>query len=157
MKIAGRKNDGAWYRTNKVIKTLSVEEATDLATKIEDLPSMPNFLEAVQAIAGQAGISTTHPSYPASTGTLAQTYSTAGVPRQVWFGNWSYDTYEKTGTAPDFVYTKTHWEIAQSFGEEIRKAMKEFLFARRALKDIANVEDRDAGNPGGIANATEGD
>jgi len=156
MKIAGRKNDGAWFRTNKVIQGLNASEQVSLATQIELMDSMGSYLEAIQELAGQAGISSGHPSYPASAEVLAGTYSSIGIPRQSWYGQWSYDTYEKTGTAPDFKYTKTHWQAAHNFGKEIRELMKDFLFARRALLDLANVQNRDAGNPGGIADAAEG-
>jgi len=156
MKIAGRKNDGAWYRTNKVISTLSSSEASDLKTEMLLMTTMSDYQQAIQELAGTAGISPDNPSYPASADMLADVYSTKGIPRQSWYGNWSYDTYTKSGTAPNFVYTKDHWLIAQSFGEEIRKLMKRFLMGRRALKDLVNTEVRAAGNPGGLADGTEG-
>jgi len=156
MKIAGRKNDGAWYRTNKVIQSLSTSEAADLKSQMQGMSSIGGYAEAIQEIAGTAGISTDNPSYPTDGSDLADTYSKKGIPRQSWYGVWSYDTYTRTGTSPDYIYTKDHWQIAQEFGEEIRKLMKRFLMARRALKDLANTEVRSAGNPGGLADATEG-
>ena len=36
MKIAGRKNDGAWFRTNKAIMALSSTEQAELASYIND-------------------------------------------------------------------------------------------------------------------------
>ncbi len=156
MKIAGRKNDGAWFRTNKVIRQLDTGERADLRTKLLALPSVGSFVGAIQEFAVAAGISTSHPSYPTDAESLMSTYVTNGIPRQVWYGYWSYDTYAKVTVDDVDKYIKNHATVAQDFGEEIREAMKRYLMARRELKDLANTEVRSAGNPGGIADATDG-
>jgi len=157
MKIAGRKNDGAWFRTNKVIQSLSNAERTALQAKFVDMGSMPGWLECLQAFGGAAGYTAGDPEYPSDSIDIAINYSTGGIPRQAWYGRLSYDIYDRTGTAPNYVYTPQWQPQAHEFGKEIRKLMKQFLMARRQAKDLPNVVTRAFGNPGGVANATEGD
>jgi len=156
MKIAGRKNDGAWVRTNKVIKSLNVTQQEALATSIESMTSMGSWFEMVEQFQELGGIDLGDPSYISSASELALQYVTEGIPRQAWYGVLSYDTYTRSGTPGAYEYEPDHQAIAHEFGKELRELMKDFTFSRRQGLDLANKVARDQGNPGGIADATEG-
>lgn len=153
MKIAGRKNDGAWYRANLVIKGLNSTEKDALKTLMAGLTHAGDYLGIVQDFYTAAGL-TDDVNYPDDIDTLMGHYSQFGIPRQVWMGVLSYDIYDRTGSSGDYTYTAQHQADAFVFGKEIRKLMKDFTFARRQAKDLTNVTVAGEGNPGGIADAT---
>lgn len=155
MKVAGRKNDGAWYRANLTIKSLSSSERDALKTKLESMTSISNFLTAIQDLYDDAGLSG-DANRPADVNAVAANYSTTGIPRQAWFGVLSWDTYDVTVIGGTNKYNPTHRSAAFEFGKEIRKLMKTFTFARRQAKDLTNLANRSEGNPGGIADASAG-
>jgi len=156
MKIAGRKNDGAWFRTNKLIKSLTNSEKELLGGMISEMTETGGWLEALQAFASAAGYTMGDPEYPSATNDIGINYSEGGIPRQAWFGRLSYDLYDRTGTSPNFVYTPRFQEQAHLFGKAIRKLMKEYTMSRRQAKDLPNIIPRSGGNPGGIADAAAG-
>lgn len=155
MKVAGRKNDGAWYRANVVIKGLSSGERTALAASISSLDSAANYVGVIQDFYNAAGLSSDE-NYPADVSALGLNYTTNGIPRQAWMGVLSYDRYNREGTSGDYTYTPINQANAFAFGKDIRKLMKQFVFARRQAKDLTNVAARNTGNPGGIADASPG-
>lgn len=154
MKVAGRKNDGAWYRANVMIKALDSGEKEALQTQIEGLVEMDTYLTAVQEFYQAAGLEGVT-FYPNDPETLASGYVQNGIPRQTWMGILSYDTYTRSGTTGDYTYEPNHRQAAAQFGKAIRRLVKQFTFARRQAYDLTNKQT--AGNPGGIANATAGD
>jgi hypothetical protein len=157
MKIAGRKNDGAWFRMNKVIKVLDADERTALGAKIVACPHFPEAYNVLTELANEAGMTSGTSGVPATSDDWLQILVTTGIPRQCWFGVLSYDTYTRAGAPGSYTYTQDHQEDWFAFGKELRKACKEFIFARRQALDLSNVISRQFGNPGGIANAEEGD
>ncbi len=156
MKIAGRKNDGAWFRANKVIQNLTPSQRASFIALLTGMASMAGWYEIINQFQALAGIGSGDDSYIADPDALCTAYATNGIPRQAWYGILSYDTYTKSGTSPDFVYTPDHQHEAFLFGHELRKLVKDFVFARRAALDLGNIGSREAGNPSGIADATEG-
>jgi len=156
MKVSGRKNDGAWYRANKVIQGLDSTEQGDLTALMNGMTSIGGFYEAIEAIASSGGLSLGGSGLATSVGDLADTYATKGIPRQAWFGRLSYDTYTRTGSPGAYEYEAEHQSQVHEFGKEIRKLMKKFVFSRRAAKDLSNKASRSAGNPSGVADATAG-
>lgn len=152
MKLAGRKNDGAWYRANKLIKSLSADEKTALQLKMEDMGSALDYLSAIQAFYEAAGLDGDE-NYPSDVAALATNYTTFGIPRQAWMGVLSYDTYTRSGSEGAYTYAADHQQIAFEFGKELRTLVKKFTFARRQAKDLTNIATRGEGNPGGVADA----
>jgi hypothetical protein len=156
MKIAGRKNDGAWFRTNKLIKTLNSSQQDDLAQQLLDLSEFNALYTIVSDFQTAAGITTGESGYVDSAEELAATYAQSGIPRQAWFGRLSYDLYTRSGGPGSYEYTPTHQGDMHQAGKAIRKLMKEYIMARRQALDLGNVVFRTDGNPSGIADATEG-
>ncbi len=158
MKIAGRKNDGAWYRTNKVIQGLTPDEVSALAALIliEDV-IVHDAYETMNDFYLAAGIIADEPNQSATKETWVHQMASVGIPRQVWMGRLSFDTYTRTGAPGSYVYTPDHQLAFHVFGKYIRKTCKNFVFARRAALDLNNLVSRPNGNPGGIANAEPGD
>lgn len=158
MKIAGRKNDGAWFRTNKVIKALSVSQRLAFQVQLGAMTSLGAYYEEViERFANLAGMAPGDPGYPDSPQSLVDIWGINGIPRQVWMGLLSYDTYVKTTVLGVDKYTPMGQATAHALGKEIRELCKDFMMARRQALDLSNTESRAGGNPGGIANATEGD
>lgn len=159
MKIAGRKNDGAWMRGNKAIKRLDTGQKAALATKLQTLPGMPAAHAAVLDLQSESGVSTSNfPSTPTAWGTVL---AEKGIPRQVYMGQLSYDIYEPytytDGDGDDVQgFRQKHGAVMRQFGIEVRQLIKEYIFGLRAVTDLANVRTRDEGNPSGIADATAG-
>lgn len=155
MKIAGRKNDGAWYRANRMIRDLDSGEKMALSGILASLEGASNYLAVVQDFYLAAGL-TGSDEYPHSVTDLSDNWANHGIPRQTWMGTLSYDTYTRSGEPGDYTYTPNHQATAFEFGKELRKAMRDFTFAKRQAKDLTNVAPKDEGNPGGIADATAG-
>lgn len=154
MKIAGRKNDGAWYRANKMIKGLESGEKTALATTLAGLDHAVDYMGVIQDFYTAAGLSG-DADYPTEVAEMTSNYTQVGIPRQVWMGQLSYDTYDRTGEPGGWTYTPRHRATAFNFGKEIRKAVRDFTFARRQARDLTNVAYFTKGNPGGRADATK--
>lgn len=158
MKIAGRKNDGAWFRANKVIKQLNNDEKAALQDLFTLEEKVTQVFQVIQDMAIDAGMIVGQTvNLPEDSEQMLQFWTQNGIPRQVWFGQLSFDSYTKTGTGDDAVYKPDHQSIMFDAGVAVRKIMKKFVFSRRQALDLGNFAPRGAGNPGGIANATEGD
>lgn len=149
MKVAGRKNDGAWFRTNKRIRQLTPGERTSLGVAIQGLPNYAAYSAVVSAFAEAAGTTQLEIFGTTGSGQLADRWAASGIPRQVWLGVLSYDTYTLVGDR----YVPDHAEVARKFGIEIRTLCKRFMFALRQFLDLTNVAPRDEGNPSGVADA----
>lgn len=149
MKIGGRKNDGAWFRTNVAIGKLTTAQQDDLAEQLADLSSWGDLFTTLQDFQLAAGI-TDGDGYIATAADLALAYSQNGIPRQVWFGRLSYDVYNRTGGPGSYEYTPAHQAVMHTVGKEVRKLMKDYLLSRRQALDLGNILFRPDGNPGGL-------
>src|SRR6186713_1253548 len=131
-KIAGRKNKGAWYRMNKVIQTLDGGDAETLMGLIMGCPSFDAWYSAVTAMAqlgGDFGF------FVPSSDDIGNTYSTVGIPYQVWMGKPLYDQYTEGEPGE---YTPVGQAAFHQFAKELRATCKKFIFMRRQLKDVVN-------------------
>jgi len=149
MKIAGRKNDGAWFRTNKAIKTLTPEEATALQDKLRT--ALINKASAaftdITSLAAECGVGL--PEQMTSVEQWLNGFAVRGIPRQVWNGRFTFTTYsEVNGKMVANYQSQIHY-----FAKDLRRFMKYWLLGRRQVKDLENFQAANAGNPGGIADA----
>jgi hypothetical protein len=146
MKIAGRKNDGAWWRANQTLHGLSDSQKGNLVTLLSSTSEATAALAALQTIATKAGISM--PSdMVGSPVSWCHSLIYDGVPRQVWFGVTTFDTYTKQ---TDGRYVKDAEPAMRLFAIKLRKIITQFIFASRELNDVLDIGTIDAGNPGGI-------
>lgn len=155
MKIAGRKNDGAWYRANKFIKAASPGVKSLLSAAIAESLFIDNAYNALVALQTKAlGSTATTGGYglPDTAAEWAATLGTVGIPRQVWFGKLSWTTYSEDGAGfhPDGA-SEMHY-----FGKDLRKIVRNVMLGTRQMYDIANLATRQQGNVGGKADATKG-
>jgi len=155
MKIAGRKNAGAWFRMNKAIKEMTAEDVGFLTTVIGNLDGIDAAFSAIDTMASQIGFA--HADKPSSSSEWAVYMANNGIPLQIWMGNLSYATYTRSGTTGAYEYAKDGEAAIRVFGKQLRKAVTKFVFGRRAIRDAFNFGLRSEGNVGGYPNATEGD
>lgn len=150
MKVAGYKNDGAWFRTNKKIKALGPAGQTALRGQLEgdtDIGLMFTALEEIVNIAGYAELPVSLTSVEEWTGSMVE----RGIPRQVWMGVLSWDVYDQEGGDGD--YFAVHAAAWRKGAASIRRIVKRFMLSRRQMLDFANEVGADEGNPGGVADA----
>lgn len=149
MKIAGRKNNGAWFRANKVIHNLSETEQGDLTAYLEDALSevKDDAYNAVLALLAEAGV--TPPASPSTANAWISRMVLVGIPLQIWMGRLSFTTYSKTGEGESAVYTANYQTAIHNFGKRLRKAVTRWLMGRRQSRDIFDIGLQSEGNPGG--------
>lgn len=154
MKVAGRKNDGAWFRTNQAISKLNEAERANLAGSIAAsnfIDAAFNALDAIIVRTGILGID-----HAADIDEWAQSLATDGIPRQVWNGNLSWAPYTKTtkGTLIQrTVYVKDGEFELREFANDLRRICKQYFLARRLVRDVFNSGTRAEGNPSGLPDA----
>lgn len=148
MKIAGRKNDGAWFRTNKAIHKLSPTDKESFTSALNEavgLKAAAVFTD-MQSLAAECGIAWPPTSTITDAGSWLNSMAQFGIPRQIWNGHFTFTTYAKVGGKLKANYqTQVHF-----FAKDLRKFCKEFLFGGRQIKDVFSIGGADAGNPGGI-------
>jgi len=149
MKIAGRKNDGAWFRTNQFIKSLDSGPKAALATQIEGLASAADAFTALTDLQGKCGVMSSW--VPTTLAAWCTAMVTHGIPRQVWFGVLSFDTYTK---GEDGKFTPDHATPFRLFAIDVRWLLKRYSHGYAAIDDLTNGTDRDQGNPSGYPDAT---
>lgn len=150
MKIAGRKNDGAWFRTNRFLRKISAAQRTRLQALLEGMDEISQAFEAIRTLSMASGDGGDNwfPTVAAWAEKL-----THGIPRQLWYGVLSFDTYKDNGEGTTPRYTKVTQPHVTPFSNALRRVMKHFMFVQAELKDLQNVLGADAGNPGGVADA----
>ena len=148
MKVAGRKNDGAWFRTNKDIQGLTVAEKGNLANLLAACPSSDNAFNDLLALKDQLSLDGV--AFPPTKLNWLTIMTQSGIPRQVWMGHLSWTTYSKT----DSGYKANYQSHILEFSKELRKACKEFFFGRRQLLDLGNSTS--VHNPGLLPDAHKG-
>lgn len=158
MKIAGLKNDGAWFRYNKKIREQfenSPDDADSLQVAIQDIETLEDFYNVLVDLGTEIGQVAGGDLVPATQGALAEVYSHSGIPRQVWLGNLSWDIYLPPNSEgnPKAYPVKKHQAIVAEFALDLRDCVKKFFLSRRQIADIVNIRKVSQGNPGGIADA----
>lgn len=149
MKIAGRKNPGAWYRTNKAIKALSLDDKLALQTYLTtELLFLDSYFNDMVSLAAEAGVSID--SMPVTKDDFIASLVGNGIPLQVWMGKLTFTTYTKECEGADAEYIPNYAASATSFGNELRGFMKRYLHANRQVRDVFNLGTLGHGNPGGL-------
>ena len=152
---------GAWYSANKFLKKLrtgsyaaasDANYATDLVTRIASLAEASGFMAVLQDLATSAGSSVTLPTIME----LAETWIGTGIPLEIWMGKLIYDTVTKTVVNGKTRYKQDHAQAVALFAEQLRDVIRTYRLWLRMNEDIENVDTKDLGNPGGIADATKG-
>jgi len=167
MKIAGRKNDGAWFRTNCVLMgnqklgTQPMGETEKTALKAYLITNMlfaDAYFNSLLSLQAEAGL--VIPAAPTTVAEFIGKLIDEGIPRQVWLGKLTFTTYTKVPTTIQLPsgailnkYVPNYVEHAANFGNELRGFMKRYLFARREIRDVFQLGSALEGNPGGVANA----
>lgn len=151
MKIAGQKNDGAWFRANQFLGHLGVAGRAALAGELTIQPAVISMYEVATDIANKASYAEL-PDSLASVEAWVERMVNSGIPRQVWKGILTWDTYTRTADSPP-KYVPDHTEAWRQGATEIRKVVTRFRLARRQMLDFANEVGADEGNPGGVADA----
>ncbi len=151
MKIAGRKNDGAWFRTNKAISLMNETDKTNLVTFLgtESL-FVDSYYNDMVALAAECGIAIDE--MPADRDAFLSALIHQGIPRQVWQGRLTFTTYSKV----EGKYVPNYTASALSFANELRGFLKRYLHARRQIRDVFDLGSALQGNPGGLPDAIEG-
>jgi len=159
MKIAGKKNDGAWYRMNKKIASLDTEEEkANLAGSIAAIVDAPQTggpdaggilaaFEALQAIQDRAGLVLT--GIPENSSAWATNLVERGIPRQIWMGRLSWTTTTKTGTGAGAEYSADHQSAIHYFAKELRRVCYQYFLVRRQMRDLFDIGNALQGNVGG--------
>lgn len=154
MKIAGKKNDGAWFRANKAIHEMGLEE--DGEAKLANLSSYlyttlggaaDSAFAAITALANDTGVEP--PASPGNASAWVSRMITDGIPRQVWFGRLSFTTYTRAGGPGAYTYTADHQTVFHQFARGLRKHVARWLHGRRAINDLTDTGLAGDGNPGG--------
>lgn len=147
MKIAGRKNDGAWYRTNKELAKLDGNDQGALNAVLQLIPTSDAAFNALLALANETGVD--GPTFPANKGAWLFRMITEGIPRQIYMGKLTFTTYtEVVGENGPYLLGNYQSEI-HHFAKDLRKALANWLFARRQMRDVFDMGSIDKGNPGG--------
>lgn len=148
MKVAGRKSEGAWFRTNKDIQGLNVNERGNLASLIGTSNYIDAAFNALLSLKDECGLDGV--SFPPTAASWASIMTQSGIPHQVWFGHLSWTTYSKGNGK----YKANYQSEILAFAKDLRKICKTFFFGRRQLLDLGNSTS--VHNPGLLPNATKG-
>jgi hypothetical protein len=152
MKISGAKNTGAWYRANKLIKSLDGSERDALAAILNGLTYADSTWNDITDFAAQTGIDIAETGAPDSTGSWIESMLLNGIPLQIWMGKLSFTTYTLSGAPGARTATPNYQQNVFKFSQQLRKAVRTFSFARREFLDLTNTKDLTTGNPGGLPN-----
>lgn len=149
MKIAGRKNDGAWFRTNKFLVNLDNDRHQTLITTFNAAfadQASAAFAE-IQGLAATCGVNVA--GGVGTSGDWVSLMFGEGIPRQVWYGRYTFMTYSKVAGkyVPDF------GPQLFAFSKILRRFLKNYIFALRNFNDQTNQGALGNNNPGGLPNA----
>jgi hypothetical protein len=137
-KIAGRKNDGAWYRWNKwILHQPTATQAAFTALFSNTLPFTGSYT-VIKSYMVDTGVQTS--AFPSTAEAWALELS-IGVPRQIWDGVTTYDYYDKTGGGgvEPATYTKTMQPLIFALSVEIRAAAKKIRFGEEEVSHLAGL------------------
>lgn len=157
MKIAGRKNDGAWFRTNCALlgnpnknqQPMTEGERTALINYLDtEMLYADAYYNDLVALQAEAGV-TPPEGFPETKLAFLTGLINNGIPRQVWQGKLTFTTYTKQVDGGVTKYVPNYTANARNFANELRGFMKRHLFARRQIRDVFNIGTASTGNPGG--------
>jgi len=157
MKLAGQKNDGAWFRLNKTLKTIRAsenpDEIYDLSARLQTSAFLEGAYTAITSLAAEAGI--TMPDSPSTANAWITRLVEIGIPRQVWYGKLSYTTYAFAEGVEHPGFRANYQSEMHYFAKDLRKMCLQWLKTRRAVKDLLDIGLAGEGNPGGQPDATK--
>lgn len=144
MRLAARKTDGAWYRTNKYLRehAAGVAELQALLTADERVTAMA---DAYAEIINQTGVVSD------TAETFIGAWCQNGIPREVWYGYSRFDSLSKP-EGKDY-YMRVHAKLIRNGGYALREIITNWRKAQEMLSDLINVDRQEQGNPGGRADA----
>ena len=152
MKRAGLKNDGAWFRANKFIKSLSEDDRSMLGNIIQNLPTIDAAFNALVSLQSEVGLSA-ESGWPDSAGAWGISMALKGIPRQIWYGHLTFTTYALSGEEGSRKATANYQSPIHYFAKDLRRAVSVFKAADRELRDVFDILGRN--NPSGLPNATK--
>lgn len=147
------KTDGAWSRANKNIRKQVAEVGAFTASFKAALTADKGGKTAAYIVAlTQIGTDSQVMPDPITVAQLAATYSQVGIPREVWYGYFRFDTWSP-GVTPTGgkKYTRDHEVEAREFGAFIRDTYRTVWLVTNLRNDVKNVLPATSANPGGIA------
>lgn len=149
MKKAGSKNDGAWFRTNKVLVKLDGAQRAVLAGKILASDYVDNAYISLTSLAAETGVDAAI-SVPSTKALWVATLLARGIPRQVWNGRLTYSTYSKND---DGKWVKNYESGFHYFAKDLRKICRNYILALREVADLVDKVGGKPKNPGGLPDA----
>lgn len=152
MKRAGAKNDGAWFRSNKVITGLVGAQQVALATLIAQLDETDGAYNALTALAAETGVDL-GVNFPTTANLWCSRLVSQGIPRQIWYGKLTFTTYHRTGNPGNYKYAPNYNQDIFPFSKKLRKTVRNFIFALRETNDVFDVGNKTQNNPGGLPDA----
>jgi len=150
MKIAGLKNQSAWFRYNKAIRELPTGDKARLKTIILASDFVDLAHNDILALAAEVGV--TSPDFPSSATAWVEAMLSSGIPLQVWMGRLSFTTYAIVEAHGD---VEAYWggnyqNNIRYFAKDLRRMVMLFIKGIRAINDLTNTQTLTSGNPGGL-------
>jgi len=165
MRIAGKKNDGAWFRANRNIASLDTEEEkNNLAGSIaaivdvlqpdgESKGGIAAAFSALSELQARAGLVLT--GIPTTEAEWARNMVDRGIPRQIWMGRLTWTSTTKTGTGAGAEYAADHQSEMHYFAKELRRVVYQYFLVRRQMRDLFDIGAQSQGNVGGHPDAQD--
>lgn len=140
MKIAGLKNNGAWYRANKFIASLDTVQKSALLAVLDVNDFKDATFNDLTAMGVEVGVDVlaTTPNVGAWMASLVN----GGIPNQVWLGHLSFTTYQKVILGPIIKYTPNYQTNIAKFAKRLRRQMSHYMIGFRKLADLTNLGNR---------------
>jgi hypothetical protein len=157
IRLAGAKNDGAWFRTNQAIKRhreRGMDWQLRVQAVIENTDGFGPFKDAFVDTLTYYGA---EPAVEITVHDLAVKWAASGIPREVWFGLPRQVKYEKVaipGSDPvRYKWNDLTTAAWRTFAINLRYQLRNYFKADAFHLDVLNDVGADLGNPGGIADS----
>lgn len=136
-KIAGRKNDGAWFRFNRWILAEPAGTQAAFRAALSASNSIIPAYAVIETYINKVGAD--QASFPATVDAWALELS-IGVPLQLWMGVTTYDYYQPKGDGPPYSgYEKLMEPAIFKFSVDIRTIAKQIRFGRQEVIGLAGL------------------
>ena len=135
-KIAGRKNDGAWFRWNKWIIAQPSSTQAAFVSACQGEAAFQNAFMVINDYITEVGV---QPSAFPSTVQEWITELSVGIPRQLWDGVTTYDFYERDEVGPNVIYVKLMQGNIFTLSKVIRKICKRLRFGETEVSGLAGL------------------
>jgi len=155
MKIAGQKNQGAWFRFNKWLLTGNTGSPQPMSVTgpLRDKIVASDFVDAafnaMQALATEAG----QGSVATDAEGWIQSMMVNGIPLQIWMGRLSWTSYVRSGSPGSYEYTPNYQSEIHYFANDLRKICSHYRASIREVADVFVLGDQN--DPGKLPNANK--